>query len=248
MISVCLATYNGDKYLRDQIASILKQLDQNDELIISDDGSTDATVEVISSFNDSRILLLFHSKDINLKKEKHSHYLVSSNFENALKHAKGDFIFLSDQDDVWVDNKVEVMLSYLSKHSLVMSDFIIINDDGVIVSDSFFKFLKLPRGLILNVSKPIYHGCCMAFTKKVLDDALPFPQKLILHDSWLGIVAESFGKVKFIEDKLVLYRRHYQNASFSAGKSNNTLVFQIRYRVVFFFQVVQRIFQIKYFT
>jgi glycosyltransferase involved in cell wall biosynthesis len=240
-----MATFNGGKYLRKQIHSILKQLAVNDELIISDDGSTDQTVEIIKSFTDSRILLLFHSKDINLKKEKHSHYLVSSNFENALKHAKGDFIFLSDQDDVWVDNKVEVMLSYLSNHSLVMSDFIIINDDGVIVSDSFFKLLKLPRGLILNVSKPIYHGCCMAFTKKVLDDALPFPQKLILHDSWLGIVAESFGKVKFIDDKLVLYRRHYQNASFSAGESTNTIVFQIRYRVVFFFQLIKKIFQIK---
>jgi glycosyltransferase involved in cell wall biosynthesis len=244
-ISVCMATFNGGKYLRKQIYSILKQLSVNDELIISDDGSTDETIEIIKSFIDCRVLLLHHVKDNNLEKVKHSHYLVSSNFENALKHVKGDFIFLSDQDDIWVDNKVEVMVPYLLKYSLVMSNCFVINDDDVIVRESFFSLCKLPRGLLLNISKPIYHGCCIAFTKKVLEEALPFPKKLILHDSWLGVVAESFGKVKFIDDQLMFYRRHNENASALEGKSTNSTLFKIRYRVVFFFQLIKKIFQIK---
>lgn len=247
MISVCMTTYNGSEYLNRQISSILKQLSINDELIISDDGSTDGTIELLNSYNDSRILILNHKNKVRKEEKVYSHYLVSSNFENALKHAKGDFIFLTDQDDIWLDNKIEVMLSYLGDFSLVMSDCAIINQNDIIVNDFFFKPLILPRGLFLNISKPIYHGCCMAFTRSVLQNALPFPEKLILHDSWLGILAESFGRVKFIEEKLVLYRRHQSNASFLDGKSKNTLLFKIKYRIVFFCEVIKRIFIIKFF-
>ncbi|MDE5758415.1 MAG: glycosyltransferase, partial [Allobaculum sp.] len=92
MISVCIATYNGERYIETQIRSILDQLNEDDEIIISDDSSTDRTLDIIRSLNDSRIKLFagnkFHSRTFN--------------FENALKQATGDFIFLSDQDDIWL--------------------------------------------------------------------------------------------------------------------------------------------------
>ncbi|MCG2791916.1 MAG: glycosyltransferase, partial [Weeksellaceae bacterium] len=106
MISVCLATYNGEKYLEAQIKSILKQLSVDDELIISDDRSTDNTISVINKFDDNRIKIF-------INKNKNG---VAHNFENALLKATGDYIFLSDQDDIWADNKVDVLLKELKEY------------------------------------------------------------------------------------------------------------------------------------
>lgn len=245
MISVCMASYNGAQYIKKQISSILKQLGENDELIISDDGSNDGTIEVINSFNDKRIVLLNHTRNENIRKTTYPHYLVSSNYENALLHSSGDLIFLADQDDIWIDNKIETTISYLESYSMVMSDCFVINENDQIVSDSFLNSIALPRGLFRNVSRPIYHGCCMAFRREILSLALPFPKKMILHDTWIGILAENFGDVKYIEDKLVMYRRHLKNSSFSEGKSKNTIFFRIRYRIELFGQALKRIIFVK---
>ena len=245
-ISVCMTTYNGAKYIQSQILSIISQLGENDELIISDDGSTDETIEIIKLLKDDRVKLLIHLRNKIGRKDSYPHYLVSKNFENALKEATGDIIFLADQDDIWVENKIAIMMPYFNKYSMVMSNCFVIDENGLIISNSFFKKVNLPRGLVLNIYTPIYHGCCMAFSKSILDKALPFPEKMILHDSWIGILAENFGEVKFISDKLVLYRRHFSNSSYSNGKSKNSLFFKISYRIRFFFQIIKRLFIIKY--
>lgn len=112
MISVCIATYNGEKYIGEQIASILKQLNANDEVIISDDGSTDATLSIIKTFQDPRIRVIPGP-------QKHS---PTQNFENVLHHAQGDYIFLSDQDDVWKTNKVATCMKWLQKYDCVISN------------------------------------------------------------------------------------------------------------------------------
>lgn len=95
MISVCMATYNGEEYIKEQLESILCQLGEMDEIIISDDGSTDNTLNIIESYNDSRI-------KIHINTGKHGFVY---NFENALQKAKGEYIFLSDQDDIWLPEK-----------------------------------------------------------------------------------------------------------------------------------------------
>lgn len=243
-ISVCMASYNGAEFIADQVSSILNQLSANDELIISDDGSTDGTLELISSFNDDRIVVLNHHKN-NVGKI-YPHYLVSSNFENALLHAEGDVIFLSDQDDVWLANKVKVCLEYLKKYSLVMTNCSVVDSNNNIVSESFFNSIIIPRGVFKNVIFPKYHGCCMVFRRELLNVALPFPKKLILHDSWLGILAEIFGDVKFIDNDLMLYRRHMNNSSFAEGRSNNSFFFKIQYRIVFLIQIIKRTIAVKY--
>ena len=117
MISVCMASHNGGKYIKQQIDSILSQLSLEDELIISDDGSSDSTIEIIKRCNDSRIKL--YVMEHNSKGMK-PHYYVTKNFENALKYVNGDYIFLSDQDDVWCPNKVEVCLEYLQDYDIVL--------------------------------------------------------------------------------------------------------------------------------
>ena len=111
MISVCMATYNGEKYIELQLRSILPQLSEDDEVIVSDDASTDQTLDVVRRLNDNRIKIVHHETD----------HGYTRNFENALKYAKGDYIFLSDQDDEWLPEKVQVTLQALPAVTLLKS-------------------------------------------------------------------------------------------------------------------------------
>src|SRR5687768_11846473 len=117
MVSVCMATKNGAKYIREQLDSILAQLDPSDEIVISDDASTDETISLIESYNDNRIRLLKNKSSVG----------ISRNFEISLTVSKGEFIFLADQDDVWTSNKVEVMKKSLDRYDLVVSDCLLVD-------------------------------------------------------------------------------------------------------------------------
>jgi len=128
-----MATYNGAKYIKEQIDSILPQLKENDELIISDDGSIDETIEIIKGFKDSRIKL-FHN---NKCKTKKSHIAVAKNFENALMKVSEDIIFLSDQDDIWMPNKISKTLSYFEKYDLIVTDSYCIKNDVIDYNSSY---------------------------------------------------------------------------------------------------------------
>ena len=238
MISVCMASYNGERFIKKQIGSILSQLSPADELIISDDGSTDETVNIINTLkkNDNRIILLTHTKNENLKniKNSKSFYFATSNFENALKKAKGDYIFLSDQDDIWQVNKVKRCLYELQNYDLVMSNYSIIDENNEIIISK--KLIKCPvsyKSLILNIIRSKFLGCTMAFTRKALIKALPFPKRLIAHDLWIGCC--NYKNMTFIDEPLHLYRRHGNNVSTSSEKSSNSLFYRIKYRVIFLF-------------
>lgn len=117
MISVCIATYNGEKYIKEQLLSILPQLGKKDEVIISDDHSTDNTLDIVKGLNDNRIKIVMNNREKG----------YTSNFENALSYAIGDYIFLSDQDDIWMSNKVDYCIAELKEYDLVVSDAILIN-------------------------------------------------------------------------------------------------------------------------
>mgnify|MGYP002597725427 FL=1 len=130
-ISVCIATYNGEKYIKEQINSILPQLKNCDEIIISDDHSSDKTLDVIFQINDSRIQVYLNDKEKG----------YTSNFENALSKATGSIIFLADQDDIWKSNKVEVLQKSLEDSDLVVSDAEVVNGDLDVISPSFFVLL-----------------------------------------------------------------------------------------------------------
>lgn len=206
-ISVCLASYNGEKYIGEQLESILKQLDETDELIISDDSSTDGTLAVIEGFPDNRIRVL----------PGHSFYNPIFNFENALKQATGEMIVLSDQDDVWLDGKLEIIRQRFqnkpSRIYLVVLDGQIIDENGAVIGDSIFETLDSGRGFFKNLKHNTYMGCCLAFSRELLDIALPFPKKIPMHDSWLGFLSELFGVVEFVPEKTINYRKHQENRS-----------------------------------
>lgn len=223
MISVCIATFNGEKYIKQQIASILPQLSNSDEIIISDDGSNDNTIQEIRSFE---------SPIIHIYKNNNDHG-YTPNFENALKHAKGDIIFLADQDDIWYSNKLKYTIEILKDYDLVVTDATIIDADGNKTYESFYEMRKPKHSFIGNLIKFGYLGCCIAFKKKILDRAIPFPQnhKYCTHDNWLFLVAQTYYTVYISNKKMIYYRRHSQNTSTGAINRHKGFYFRIAYRI-----------------
>ena len=219
MISVCMATYNGEKYIKQQIESILCQLSNEDELIISDDMSTDNTLNILKSFNDSRIKIYIHDKE-------HGFVYLKRFFQEGIK---GDYIFLSDQDDIWMPDKVKISLDYLKIYDFVVSDCITINEKEQIISSSRIKDYNIKTGFWRLMIKTRYLGCCMAFNRKVLKTVLPFPANsyLMEHDLWIAAVSECYYKTALIPEALIKYRRHGRNASSGGDSKGYSLAIKI---------------------
>ncbi|WP_414052817.1 glycosyltransferase family 2 protein [Macrococcus animalis] len=229
MISVCMATYNGEVYIKKQLESILNQLNENDELIICDDQSSDETTKIISSINDSRIKL--YVNEVNLG--------VVKTFEKALNYCNGDYIYLSDQDDIWYKNKVEKYQSQFNNGAvLVMANQDIIDENDTLTGQTFFDIRKTRTGFLKNLIKNTYIGCSIAFKKDLLKVILPFPSTLPMHDSWIGLNAERYGKVILIDEPLMGYRRHSNNVT--QLKSSRSIPVQITDRINLISNLVKR--------
>ena len=203
-ISVVMAVFNGEKYLKDQISSILVQLKKNDELVVSIDESSDGSLEILKQYSDkaSRIKLI-----------KGPNEGVVKNFEKAVLNCTGDYIFLSDQDDLWEKGKILKVSEYLNNESvdLVLHDAKVADKDLNVIYESFFSLRKSKPGVLKNIFKNSYIGCCMAFKSELKKKILPFPKNIPMHDQWIGLIAEKYGKVKFLKEPLIIYRRHEQN-------------------------------------
>lgn len=238
MISVCIASHNGQKYIREQLTSILSQISDDDEVIISDDGSNDTTLDIIESIKDKRIKIYRYTQE----KAIFSIDYCTHNFENALKHAKGDIVFLSDQDDVWLPNKVETMLAKLKLHDLVMSDCYVTDNNLNITNSSYCNNCKhFSCSILSNFYKSSFLGSCMAFHSYILEKAFPFPKYGVAHDLWLGLVSLKFYNVGFINTPLILYRRHNSTITNSGEKNTTRLFFKIKYRYYILKAIITRI-------
>lgn len=221
-----MTTFNGEKYIEAQLNSILSQLGIDDEVIICDDGSTDKTIRIIDSLKDTRIRL-FHNSFKN----------VILNFESALEKAQGDFIFLSDQDDIWYENKVAELSKVLKTYDLVYTNATVFKDD-------------LKKGVLFN-TKEDYHylnnfiknnclGATMAFNAKVLKYSLPFPRKIPMHDMWIYFISALYVKVYYYKKPLIYYRRHGANASNASEKTSNSFIQIVTIRINLFILICKR--------
>lgn len=233
MISVCIATYNGEKYIKKQIESILPQLSDIDEIIVSDDKSVDSTLKIIKEFSDKRIKIVFNKLERG----------YTNNFENAINHSSGNFIFLSDQDDVWIDNKVSETLNLLKTCDLVVSDALFVDEKLNNLNYTFFSMRGGKVGFLKNLYKSQYLGACMAFKKEILIKLLPFPERkdLCPHDLWISLIAEFYFKTTVIDRPLIKYRRHGANVSTGGEKSSNSFLRQIQFRLYCFIQILLRL-------
>lgn len=229
-ISVCLSTYNGERFIKEQLDSILCQIDEYDEIIISDDNSTDNTLAVINEIQDTRIKIFR-----NLERRG-----VIGNFQNAIAKASHNIIFLCDQDDIWREDKVSVMLQQFEdpKITLVLSNALYIDQDGKSLNSVFFDKPVPENSQIRHFIKPLFLGCAIAFKRDSVPKVFPIPENVPMHDWWIGALHMYYGRVKFINQNLIYYRRHDKNVT-SRKKSKISKI--IRWRITIFIELIQRI-------
>lgn len=210
-ISVCIATYNGEEYIFEQIKSILKQIKENDEIIVVDDCSKDKTVDIIKKISDKRIRIYIN--DINLG--------VNKNFEKAILKSKNEYIFLSDQDDIWIDNRVEFMMEELLKKdvNVVAGNSLFINKNGEKIDYDIRRLRDVEsNSAIKNLVKifkgnAAYYGCAMGFNRDLLKIVVPIPQYVESHDLWIAKAGITTNSIKHINENVVIRRLHGNNAS-----------------------------------
>lgn len=205
--SVSMAVYNGGLFLLPQLQSILAQLGAADELVIVDDCSTDDSAALLRSMADGRLRL--HRNDRNLG--------VLATFEMAVTLARGDIVFLSDQDDLWLPGKIESILDVFATKpevTLVASDARIIDVSGSVIAGSYYALRgRFAPGVLRNLVKNKYMGCTLAFRRAMLRHFLPIPRSVPMHDMWFGMVNDIYGKTHFIDRPLIARRRHANNVS-----------------------------------
>lgn len=212
LVSIVMATYNGGKYLRQQLDSILQQTYRHFELIVVDDASTDNTLSILDEYAalDDRIHVFPAVKNLGLV----------ANFERGLGLAKGDFIALSDQDDIFRKDKIELLRAALKDHpdrDLVVSDLSLIDEDDVEFATSMWRYQKLNPQQGKPFHRLLYSnfatGCAMMFRRRLLEIAIPFPSDCIVHDWWLAVVAASIkgGGICLVAEPLAAYRQHRSN-------------------------------------
>ena len=231
-LSICIATYNGERFITEQLQSILTQISIHDEIVIYDDFSSDKTVEKIRSLGDPRI---------NLITANHNRG-YSCAFESSLKAAKGEYIFLSDQDDVWFSKKVDTIMSELEKSDFVVHDACYVDDGLRPLGYTGSDLRPLSVGFFANLFRLRPLGCAMAFHRRILAVALPLPKNrhLMTHDAWLMFVASVFFSSSLVSDPLIYYRRHDSNAS-SGGMVKNADVFKkVSIRGYAVFHIIRR--------
>lgn len=217
-VDILMATYNGEKYIDDQINSIINQTYNNWILYIHDDGSTDKTIKIIKSYTEkypNKILFL----EDNMK-----NLGATQNFAWLLKHSKSDYIFLCDQDDVWLPNKIEHFMNKMlfletkwGKNTplLIHSDLIVTDENLKTIYSSFWQYVKLNPKLSNDLYSLLLHnivtGCAMMINKKAKLKSIPIPEEVIDHDHWIAINVAKYGKIYYFKNPYVLYRQHGTN-------------------------------------
>lgn len=234
-ISVAMATYNGERFLKEQIDSVLSQLKSNDELIISDDGSTDDTINIISSYlSDSRVHFF-----------RNPNKGIIKNFEHAISKTNNEIIFLCDQDDIWLPNKISLMSKEFKNSGIgmVVSDAKFVDTNLKELNNTQSSDVNWRKGLLRNFTKNTYVGCCMAFNRNLKEIILPFPDNIPMHDVWIGMLAELNGiNISYIQKELMLHRRHNDTAT---GNKRNKLQKIIHWRLSLFKCLLYRQIKVK---
>ncbi|PLY05629.1 MAG: hypothetical protein C0625_12415 [Arcobacter sp.] len=203
LISVAMCTYNGGKYLVEQLESIVNQTYNNIEIIICDDGSKDNTIEIIKEYCDKYDFIQLFENEINLGFVK--------NFEKSISLCKGDYIALADQDDIWKKNKLEVFISEIKDNLLIYSDAIIMDGDSNISNNELIR----PKGDLVKgkCNKAFLFTNCVSgntlmFKKEILEYILPIPENITYHDIWIAFIASSYGTITFSDEAMTYYRRY----------------------------------------
>jgi glycosyltransferase involved in cell wall biosynthesis len=217
-VSVCMASYRGASYVLEQLESILEQLEVNDEVVIVDDASPDNTVETIRSIADPRIRLI----------ESPGNRGYVRAFETAVLASRGEYVFLSDQDDVWVPGRVAAMLTALKSVRVVASNFEILGGDSRPWIPPLRSTWDARPGANLfgiMVGYRAYYGCGMAFRRDMVPIFTPIPPYMReSHDLWLAICGNLAGSVGHLEQATLLRRLHETNETPAGFRSLGRII------------------------
>lgn len=212
-VSVCMATYNGARFLSEQLTSILDELQDGDEVVVVDDASDDGTVAILESFDDRRIRVI--------RQQKNAGYVAT--FEHAMRSASGEVLFLADQDDVWIPGRREALIAGLSQSQVVASNLLLLGSNEALPSPITGRPWRLSRAtshqyvrnrvrILLGIAP--YYGCAMAIRRDFTRVALPFPSFLVeSHDLWLAILANRAHAMSHVMAPTILRRIHDTNSS-----------------------------------
>lgn len=215
LVSIVLATYNGEKFLHQQLDSLINQTYKKIEIIIVDDCSTDKTIDIINEYANKFNYIKFYQQEKNVGYQK--------NFETAARLANGEFIAFCDQDDIWINNKIEILVSHLNDETGYYHDSEIFIGDEYYPKQKFsdtFKCVNLTNPLHWAIAGSLTLGHAMIIPKKIVKASLPIPDKFA-HDVWVGFTATLFKGINYIDMPLVLYRQH-QNNLYGAEKFQST--------------------------
>ena len=208
-IDILMATYNGEKYLGEQLDSIINQTYHNWNLLIRDDNSTDKTLEIIQNY---------HKKDKRIKilKDNKGNLGIVRNFEELLKSSESEFIMFSDQDDIWVENKLDMYLKMIEKIKnkgfMIHSDAILFDKNkSNILKDTFISKKAINRGLENVFFNYFVQGATILISKEIKNFILPFPKEVYLHDRYIHLISELFFERIFVNKALIYYRQHGDN-------------------------------------
>ena len=205
-ISVAMAVYNGEKYLSEQLDSILTQLEPQDEIVISYDKSGDGTWQLIQSYSE---------KYPQVRVLENTHPGINGNFNNAIAGCTGDYIFICDQDDRWADNKRSAVVETFEKTGadMVIHNGVHMGPQGEVISEPFFTLYRIGDGKLKNILKPRYSGCCTAFTRAMADKIMPMPMNLD-------------------EDRILLYHRLHDNNVTPVSTRSLKVIFRARWTLL----------------
>jgi len=219
MISILMTTYNGEKFVSEQIDSLLNQTNQNFKLFINDDASDDSTFSLISKYmqeNPDRIIVSQNKVNSGSAKSNFIKMMVSGEYKN-------DYVMLCDQDDVWLPDKIEVSLAKMLEMEtefgkdtpiLVHTDLTVVNDALEVISNSFRRSINVnfaKTKLKNQVVQSMVTGCTVMYNRALAELLTEIPSYIAMHDWWLTINASAFGKVVAIDRQTVLYRQHSKN-------------------------------------
>jgi glycosyltransferase involved in cell wall biosynthesis len=212
MISIALATYNGAKFLRKQLESILNQSVTDFEVVVCDDCSTDKTPQILQEYasRDSRFKVYQNAKNLGFKK----------NFEHILTLCKGEFIAFCDQDDIWEPNHLEILYKNIGENDCIGANSLIIDEKGVSQNKTLLEYWPIhvmPKNEKELFQHELYsnviQGTASLIRASLIKQALPIPEDIKYHDYWFALVAGLNEKCKYISDVVLKYRRHSNNAS-----------------------------------
>lgn len=220
-ISIVLAVYNGEKYLKKLIDSILKQIDVNiNEIIIVDDCSNDGSKKIIDSYADEYKFIKFFTNEFNLG--------PIQSFIKGAKVATAKYVAFADQDDIWLDNKLKISIDLikntdgLNKPAVVFTDLKLIDENGQTVHDSFWQLYNIDpnkNNFFTLLFGNIATGCTMVINRLMLNEFIDMPEGALMHDHWIALIGFSFGTWRYSESKTVLYRVH-ENSVTTKNKSS----------------------------